>query len=171
MSANQAADRAPTIRDGIRELIVAFRQDLLPSIPRAAILWGIALGATFVIRGVYDVFWPTTDWAVRSHWSTQAGLAICFCAGFQAAWRSRDFGRGGIVTLEAILISFLVAIVGGVAAVLVIDTFHSLDLSRELPGAIEVPFPVVLILGGSVGAVGAAVGVLLSRISPSGRNR
>jgi hypothetical protein len=141
-----------------------FRSELLPRVPwRAAALWGIALGATFVIRGVYDILAPTTDYAFRSHWSTRAGLAICFCAGFQAAWRRRDFAHGGVVALVAILIGFFVAIFGDVAAVLVISTFHQLDLAQELYWALEVPLPVMLMVGGSLGIVGAAMAVGLTR--------
>jgi hypothetical protein len=166
MSTNQPADQlAPSVFDGIRELTHEIRQELLPRVPwRAAALWGVALGATFVIRGVYDLLQPTTDWALRSHWSTRAGLAICFCAGFQAAWRRKDFAHGGVVTLVAILISSFVAIVGGVAAVLVISTFHRLDLAKELYGANDVPLFGMFFVGAPVGILGSAIAVGLTRL-------
>ena len=165
MSTNSAADQqVSSVFDGLPELLRDLRQELLPRVPwRAAAVWGVALGATFVIRGVYDIFNPTTDWALRSQWTTLAGLAICFCAGFQAAWRRKDFGYGGAVTLLAILIGFFVAIVGDVAAVLVISTFHKLDLASALYWALDVPLQVMLLLGGSVGAVGAAIAVGMTR--------
>jgi len=158
MDTDHHTRQAPSVFDGISELVHELRHELLPRVPwRAAAPWGIALGATFVFREVYDLFQPTTDWAIRSEWSTAAGLAICFSAGFQAAWRRRDFGHGGIVALVAILIGFFVAIVGNVAAVLVIHTFRSLDLSKEIYRALEVPLPVMLMVGGAFGAAGAAI--------------
>jgi hypothetical protein len=140
------------------------RDEVVPIVPwRAAAFWGIALGATFVVRQVYDIFNPTTDYGLRSLASTRAGVAICFGAGFQAAWRSTNLGRGIVVTLVAILIGFVVAILGDLVSVLVISAFRDLDLARELASALEVPLPVMLALGGLVGAVGAAVAVSLTK--------
>jgi H+/Cl- antiporter ClcA len=68
------------------------------------------------------------------------------------------------VTLVAILIGFFVGIVGGVAAVLVMYTFHNLDLAHELYWALEVPLPVMLVLGGVVGTAGAGIAVYLTRL-------
>src|SRR5580765_2080516 len=169
MSMDQPADQpAPSVFDGLPELLRDFRNELLPRLPwRAASLWGVALGATFVIRGVYDIFNPTTDWAVRSQWTTMSGLAICFCAGFQGTWRRKDFGHGGVVTMLAVLIGFFVAIFGDVAAVLVISTFHRLDLARELYWALDVPLQGMVLRGGSIGAVGAAVAVGMARFGLS----
>ena len=165
MAMHQPSDQSvPSILGGIRELMRDLRYELLPRVPwRAAALWGITLGAEFVIREVYDLLNPTTDYAIRSSWSTTAGLATCFCAGFQAAWRRRDFAHGGVVTLVAILIGFLVAIVGNVAAVLVISTFRDLDLARALFWAVEVPLPIMVMVGGSLGTVGAAIAAGLAR--------
>jgi len=161
MSVNSAADQSTaSVFDGLPELLRDLRHELLPRVPwRAAAVWGIALGATFVIRGVYDIFNPTTEWALRSGWSTLSGLAICFCAGFHSAWRRKDFGYGGAVLMLAILIAFFVAIFGGVASVLVISTFHELDVARHLYWATDVPLQAMVLLGGSVGAIGAAIAV------------
>jgi hypothetical protein len=130
---------------------------------RAAGLWGIALGATIVIREIYDIFNPTTDWGPRSLASTVAALTVCFGTGFYTAWRSRQLQEGMVVTVAAIVIGFLVAIVGNETAVLVISAFHHLDLASELASALDVPLPVMLALGGLVGTVGAAVAVCLTR--------
>jgi hypothetical protein len=168
MGMNQpSAQPVPTIRDGIREMMRDLRVELLPRIPRAAVLWGFALGAGFVIPGAYGLLKPASGSALSSGGAGAAvGFAICFCAGFQAAWHQRDFGHGGVVALVAILIGFCVAIAGGVAAVLVISSFRAIDLARALYGAIEVPLPIMLILGGSIGALGAAIAAGLSRFRP-----
>ena len=162
MGMSQTSDpHVPTIRDGVRELVRDLRLELLPRIPRAAVLWGIALGATFVSPGTFDLLSATKG--VSSPWFAAAAFLICFGAGFQAAWRSRDFGHGGLVALAAILIGFCVAVSGDVAAVLVIATFRSFDLATALYWAIEVPLPVMLIVGGFIGAVGAALAAGLAK--------
>jgi len=164
MSTNQPADHVPSILDGVRDLARDVRREVLPRIPwRAAVLWGIALGAGFVVRGVYDTLRPTTDWGPRSHWSTLLGFAICFSAGFQAAWHRKDFAHGGFVALLAIFIGFYVAIVGGVAAALVMSTFHKLNLESELYWALDVPLHVMVLVGGPIGILGAAIAAGLTK--------
>jgi hypothetical protein len=69
--------------------------------------------------------------------------------------------------MVAIVIGFLVAIVGNEAAVLVIYPFRQLDLASELTSALEVPLPVMLVIGGLAGTAGAAIAVYLTRF----RNR
>jgi hypothetical protein len=150
----------PTMIGGLVELFQDLKRDLIPWIPwRASALWGLALGATFVLAETYGLLAPTTDYAHRSQWFGAAGLAICFCAGLQPAWCRRDFGHGGIVALTAIVIGFAVAVVGDVAAVLVISQFRQLDLATQLYWAIEVPLPIMLMVGGSLGTLGAALAV------------
>lgn len=138
---------------------------------RAAWIWGVALGATFVIRGVYDLLNPTTDYGLRSQWSTLAGLAVCFGTGLHAAWRSKDWGRGSFVTVVAVVIGFGVAIVGGVIAVLVVDTFRSVNVPGAIAEALDVPLHVMLVLGGLAGSAGAAIAVGLTRLTPLLGNR
>lgn len=116
-----------------------------------------------------DTLWPATDWAARAQDSSVAGLTVCFAAGCEAAWRRRDFGHGGVVALAAILIGFVVAVIAGVTAVLVISAFRDLDRHRALVGAAEVPLPVMLLVGGPVGAAGAAVGAGLRRLGRARR--
>ena len=59
MSMNSTADQSTaSVFDGLPELLRDLRHELLPIPWRAAALWGVALGATFVIRGAYDIFNP-----------------------------------------------------------------------------------------------------------------
>lgn len=154
------------MNDAIDQPIPSLR-DLASRIPwRAAAISGIALGTTFVIRQLYDIFIPTADYAFRSAVSTWSGLAICFAAGFRGAWRTRRLEQGSLVTLATIVVGFLVAIVGGVITVLVVFMFHNLDLSRALGDALEVPLPVMLVIGGIAGTVGASVAVWLAHRRP-----
>jgi hypothetical protein len=158
MSANDPVNQP------VPSVLQVIREEVMPRVPwRAAALWGIALGATFVIREVFDILKPTTDYGIRALGTGRAGLAICFAAGFHGAWQCRDAGRGIVVAMVAILIGFLVAIAGDVAAVFAIYAFHDLDLPHALYWALEVPLPVMLVLGGIVGTVGAAIAVGLAR--------
>jgi hypothetical protein len=87
MSISDAGDQSlPSFLQVMREVA--------PRVPwRAAGMWGIALGSTFVIREIYDIFNPTIDWGPRSLATTVAALTVCFGAGFYAAWRSRQLHR------------------------------------------------------------------------------
>jgi hypothetical protein len=153
-----------SLNDAVDEPLPTFR-DVMSKIPwRVVAPWGVALGATFVIRELFDIFFiPTTDYGLRSSLSTKSGLAICFAAGFQGAWRTRHLGQGSFVALASILVGFFVAIIGDVATVLVVSTFHNLDLSRAVGEALEVPLPVMLVIGGIAGTAGAAVAAWLTK--------
>jgi hypothetical protein len=161
----QSAQPSSSVFYGVGDFAREVRRELWARVPgRASSVWGVALGATFVLAEVYGLLVPTTNYAHRSQWFGTAGLAICFCAGSQAAWRRRDFAHGGIVTLFAILIGFCVAIVGDVVAVLVISRFRQLDLATQLYWAIEVPLPIMLMVGGFLGTVGAALASAVTRL-------
>jgi len=164
MSMNDKADPSwALVGTAIGDFVRYLRREMLPAIPwRAAAPWGIALAGTFVIRGALDIVKPTTDYGLRSLVSTWAGLAVCFSAGFQAAWRDRSephlhVWHGYRVTLTAIVIGFLVALVGNVSAVYAISTFRELVLRQELYWAVDIPIHVMLVIGGLAGAAGAAI--------------
>jgi hypothetical protein len=61
------------------------------------------------------------------------------------------------VTLTAVVIGCLVAAVGNASTVFTVSTFRDIDVRRELDWALEIPFPVMLLLGGFVGGAGAAL--------------
>jgi hypothetical protein len=153
----------PTMLGGFAELGRDLKRDLIPWLPwRLATLWGIVLGAGFVsgetyhLRHLAERFHP--------HWLDGVGLATCFCAGLHGAWRRRDFGHGGLVALLTIFIGFAVAIAGNVTAVFVMSAFRTIDLREQLYWAIEVPLPIMLIVGGVSGEAGAALGAGLARL-------
>lgn len=171
MSTNDAADQSLTpVRTAIGDVVRYFRHEMLPAIPwRAAAPWGIALAAAFVIRGAFDILRPTTDYWFRSLVSTWTGLGVCFSAGFLTAWRDRGerhlhVWHGSRVTLTAIVISFLVALLGSVSVVFAISAFRELDLREELYWAVDIPIPVMLVIGGLAGAAGAAVAAGLTSL-------
>lgn len=130
---------------------------------RAAVPWGLALGVGFPVRGLYELLAARPAHALDVLASGPVGVLICFCAGLYTAWRRRDFSYGGVVALTAIVIAFIFAVVVNVALVLVIAQLRPIDLRRSLYGAIEVPLPIMLMLGGFAGTIGAAIGRGLSR--------
>jgi hypothetical protein len=121
-------------------------------------VWGVLLGSTFVIRFLFDTFIPTTDYGPRSAMLTRAGLAICFAAGFRGTWRAGHIGMGAAVTLATIIVGFVVAVGGGIVAVLIVGAFsNNLDVPRALIDALEVPLPIMLVVGGAVGILGGTI--------------
>src|SRR5262249_21426300 len=131
---------------------------------RAAAPWGIAFAVTIVVREALDILKPTAEYGLRSLASTWTGIAICFWAGLQTAWRDRSerhlhVWHGSRVTLTAIVIAFLVGYVGDVSVVVVVSKFRELDLQRELYWAVEIPVHIILVIGGLAGTAGAAIAV------------
>ena len=170
MSMNDTADQSWTpVRTAIGDFVRYFIREMLPAIPwRAAAPWGIVLAGTFIIGEALYILKPATDYGLRSLASTLTGLAVCFCAGFQTAGRDRSehhlrVWHGTRVTLTAIVIAFLVAIVGNVSVVYTVSTFHELDLQRELYWAVDIPVHIMLVIGGLVGTAGAAIAAGLTR--------
>ena len=167
MSTNDSADQS--VRTAIRDFVRYFIREMLPAIPwRAAAPWGIVFAGTFVVREALDLLDPTTDYGLRSMASTWAGLAICFCAGFHTAWR--DSGErhlhvwhGSRVTLTAIVIASMVALVGNVSVVYMVSMFRDIDLRETLYWAVEIPIHVMLVVGGLAGMAGAAIAAGLTR--------
>ena len=164
MSMNDRDDQSSTpVRTAIGEFVRYFTREMLPAIPwRAAALWGIALGGTMILREALDLLQPTTDYGLRSLVSTWTALALCFCAGFHTAWRDSSerhlhVWHGTRVTLTAIVIASLVALVGNVSVVYAVSAFHDLDLREALYWAIEIPIHVMLVIGGIAGMAGAAI--------------
>ena len=156
------------VGDVAREVIRALRT----RVPwRAALPWGLALGAGFPIRGVHDLLSARPDHALDVLASGPVGMSICFCAGLYAAFRRKDFSYGGVVALTAIVIAFVFAVVADIASVLVIARLRPIDLRQSLYGAIEVPLPIMLMLGGFAGAIGATIGRGLSRLRTASPSR
>jgi hypothetical protein len=123
------------------------------------------LGATFVIRFLFDTFVPTATYGPRSTMLTRAGMVICFAAGFRGAWRTGHIGMGTLVAITTTVVGFVAAIAGGIVAVLLVDAvWHNLDMPRALSGVLEVPLPVMLVVGGAVGTLGGVIAIGLSRI-------
>src|SRR6186713_1977419 len=85
MSTNSAADQqVSSVFDGLPELLRDLRRELLPRVPwRAAALWGVALGGTFMIsRGVAQKrFWARwrRDHAGDSDWIFRGDLRRGVC--------------------------------------------------------------------------------------------
>ena len=171
MNMNDTADQSPSpVRTAIYDFMRYFLREMLPAIPwRVAAPWGIALAGSIVIRGVLDILTPTADYGLRSQVSTFTGLTVCFWSGFQTAFRDRSSERhlhvwhGSRVTLTAIVIGFVVAIVGSVSVVFVVSKFRELDLQQELYWAVEIPVHVMLVIGGLAGTAGAAIAAGLTR--------
>jgi hypothetical protein len=131
------------------------RQVLL-SLWRAARWWGLALGATFVVRGAFDIYLPTTDYYARSVWSTWGGIFIYAACGFRAGWYYRRVLSGAVIGITAGCIASVIAFVP--ALLLLVDLGDEENVSTGLSEALDVPVPILLVFGAVLGTLGAAIG-------------
>jgi hypothetical protein len=113
---------------------------------------GVLLGLSVVGRVLFDIFVPTTHYGARSSVTTWVGLGTCFAAGFAgASWRRR-FHQGILAVFATIMAGFVLAIVGGPLSVVGIAMPRAIDFSLNMAGALEIPLPVMLVVGGAAGA-------------------
>ena len=165
---------APRFRDGIvgdfleeyREVQVPQRgqdgadawyvRQVLLFLWRAARWWGLALGGTIVVRGAFDIYLPTDDYYMRSVWTTYGALAIYAACGIRAGWYYRRVLSGTIIGVTA---AGIASIVGFAPALLFMAGLGDEENTYTgLSQALDVPVPLLLVLGAVLGAVGAAIG-------------
>jgi len=159
------------------DLLEEYRETRLPAIGRAADAWyvrqvgsflwraswrwGALLGATLVIRYLFDTLAPPADYWLRATIVSYIILGACALAGCTAAWRTHSFRAGVLTSVGAATIGALLSI-GGTTVMLVI--WHDpamLDAWRNSGGLqeafIDVPLK-LLALGLAIGAAGAVIG-------------
>jgi hypothetical protein len=146
----------------IDQSIPSARQ-ILERIPwLVVVLCGVLLGLSFVGRVFFDILVPTTDYGPRSSVTTWVGLGICFAAGFAGASWGRRFHQGILAVFATILAGFVLAILGGLVSVMGLSMVRAIDFSRNMAEALDVPLPVMLVVGGAVGTIGAGLATRLS---------
>ena len=123
---------------------------------------GVLLGLVLVGRVLLDAIIPTADYAPRSAVTTWLGLLICLAAGFAGASRGRLFHQGVLAVFGTISLGFVVAIVGGPMSVVGMAMVSAIDYPRNIVEALDVPLPMMLVVGGVVGTVSAFVAALLN---------
>ena len=129
---------------------------------RATFIWALVFSGAFVARTAYDWFVPTTDFYVRSAFTTYLAAGVWFCAGAWAAWRSGSFFAGPVVTAVTTLVAALFSVAG---ASLLLAIWHDpqtfdaaaasggLDEVYALPFMMIVPAVIIGTLGGAIGSM------------------
>ena len=129
---------------------------------RATWLWALLFSGAFVGRTAYDWLAPTSDFALRSAFTTYFAFSVWFLTGLWAAWRSGSFAAGPLVTAMTSLVAALFSVVG---ASLLLAIWHdplTLEAAAGSGGIDEVyvlPFLMIvpaLVVGAVAGAIGSA---------------
>jgi hypothetical protein len=128
---------------------------------RASRAWGALLGASLVIRNLFDTFVPPTDYKMRATILTYAVFAACLLAGGNAAWRGRSMRAGILISIGAATIGALISIIGSGVMLAIWHDPATLDAWRRSGGLdeafIDVPLKIVAI-GAIFGSGGALAG-------------
>jgi hypothetical protein len=130
------------------------------------VLCGVLSGLSFVGRVLFDIRVATTDDSPRSAVTTWEGLGFASPRGslervgvgasIRASWPCSPPVAGVVL-----------AIVGGPLSVVGMSMVRAIDVSRDMTGALDVPLPVMLVIGGAVGTVGASLAAWSSHRSHS----
>jgi hypothetical protein len=133
-------------------------REILGMIPwRVVVLCGVLLGLSFVGRVLFDILIPTTHYGPRASVTTWVGLSICFAAGLAGASWDRRFHQGILAVFATIVAGFVLGIVAGPLSVVGLSLVRAIDYSGNMVGALDIPLPIMLVVGGAVGTVGAGL--------------
>ncbi|HEX9368790.1 MAG TPA: permease prefix domain 2-containing transporter [Vicinamibacterales bacterium] len=139
-------------RRGERAADVWYLRQVLLFLWRAARWWGLALGALIVVRDAMDVYVPTSDYYIRSAWTTYTSAAIYAGCGLRAGW---SYGRTLSGTAIGIAAAVIASIVGLLSPLLFLT---AISARAELWEVLDVPAPILLVFGAVLGTLGAAIG-------------
>ncbi len=127
---------------------------------RAAAPWAAVFGLTMASRELIDATVISTDnYHVRAAATTYLALLIYASAGLFTGWRSRRVASGFVVSL----VMTAAATAATVVAVLGLSALQSagaryIIASYSLREGLDIPVPVMLVLGGAFATIGAAIG-------------
>jgi hypothetical protein len=128
---------------------------------RASWAWGAILGASFVIRYLFDTLLPPADYFVRAQILTYTVMAGCALPGFYTAWRARSMPAGMLISISAATIGALLSILGTAVMLTIWHDPATLEAWRRSGGLeealIDVPLKLVAI-GATLGFAGALCG-------------
>jgi hypothetical protein len=123
---------------------------------RAARWWGLALGATILVRDAIDIYVPTHDYYLRSAVTTYLAVSIYAACGIRAGWYFGRVPSGAVVGIAAGVIA---SVIGLVSPFLFLGVeWAGQTTSPDVWEALDVPVPILLVFGIVLGSVGAAIG-------------
>jgi len=80
-----------------------------------------------------------------------------FAAGLAGASWDRRFHQGILAVFATIVAGFVLGIVAGPLSVVGLSLVRAIDYSGNMVGALDIPLPIMLVVGGAVGTVGAGL--------------
>ena len=128
---------------------------------RAAGPWAVALGLILALREVLDATVPTTDnFHVRAAVCTYLAFTIYASAGVSTGWRSCRVASGVAVSLAMTIVASVMGVAAtlGVAALQSAGAMHVATSYYGTTEGLDVPVLFMLIAGGGLSTIGAAVG-------------
>ena len=169
----------PEDRDSVSgDLLEEYREAIVPAVGsaadrwyvrqvggfllRASWLWGALVGASLVIRYLFDTLVPVSDYVMRSRVLSYAVMAVCFLAAFCMTLRTRSARAGVLTALAAGAIGGLVSIVGTGIMLAIWHDPETLQNGRN-SGGLDEAFLVVPLIMVAVGAVMGTAGALLAK--------
>jgi hypothetical protein len=129
---------------------------------RASWLWGALVGASLVIRYLFDTLVPVSNYVMRSRVLSYTVMAVCFLSAFRMTLRTRSARAGVLTALAAGAIGGLVSIVGAGTMLAVSHDPETLEKWRN-SGGLDEAFVVVPLIMVAVGAVMGTAGALLAK--------
>jgi hypothetical protein len=129
---------------------------------RASWLWGALVGASLVIRYLFDTLVPVSNYAMRSRVLSYTVMAVCFLSAFRMTLRTRSARAGVLTALAAGAIGGLISIVGAGTMLAVSHDPETLEKWRN-SGGLDEAFVVVPLIMVAVGAVMGTAGALLAK--------
>jgi hypothetical protein len=129
---------------------------------RASWTWGALIGATLIVRYVFDTLVPATDYVQRSTIMSWTIMAVAAMAAFWNTWRTGHVRSGLLIAIAAGAIGGAISS-GGSAVLLAI--WHDPATIREWrnSGGFDEAFVVVPLIMIPVGATSGMAGALLGK--------
>jgi len=129
---------------------------------RASWRWGALIGATLIVRYLFDTLLPPTDYVLRSTIMSWTIMAVAAMAGFWNAWRTGHLRSGLLVASAAGAIGGAISSGGSAVLLAIWHDPATIQAWRQSGGFDEafVGVPLIMIL---VGATSGMAGALLGK--------
>ena len=134
---------------------------------QACLPFAIALGVTLAVRDVIDATIPTTD---NHHFRAAVTSYLAFgtysLAGLYVGWRTDRTLSGGVVATAVTIVAIAIALTALLAmtALLSAGVIGRVPSYRGLREGFDVPIVPMLVVGGILGTLGAAIGKGIRRV-------
>jgi hypothetical protein len=166
-------------RDGVLgDLLEEYRESVLPQrgkasadwwyvrhaagfLWRAALPWAIGVGLILSLRDVIDATVPTTDnFHFRAVVCTYLAFTTYISAGLSTGWRTGRTAAGLVVSFAMTAIAIGMGVLTALALSMLVSAgaFQTAPTYLRLSEDLDIPILPMLIVGGALATIGAAIG-------------